>query len=130
MELTTADRDKRQCILVVEDEPLIAILIEDVLIEAGYDVAGPVSRVDAAIKLLETRTVNAAILDVNLGDHDTYPVAETLRTKAIPFLFSTGYSELGIREDFAGTQTIRKPFNEADLLRHVTGLMSLNPVKV
>jgi CheY-like chemotaxis protein len=88
-------------ILVVEDEMLIAILIEVILQELGCHVVGPVSRLDAAMRLAHEEPLDAAILDVSIRGGQVYPVAEKLLARNIPFVLASGYGELGSpREPF------------------------------
>lgn len=110
-------------VLVVEDEPLVAMLVQDILTDAGCVVVGPAAHLSEALRLARNGDLDAAVLDVNLSGDTTYPVAELLRDRAIPFVFSTGYGESGIRPDFAGRPTIRKPFDEKVLLARVAGLL-------
>ena len=85
-------------VLVVEDEPLIAMDLAETLANAGATVVGPVGRVTEALFLLGRTPVDAAILDVTLGHEDIAPVAEVLATRQIPFVFVTG----GLRGKLAG----------------------------
>ena len=103
-------------ILVVEDEMIVAMLIEDILTDAGATVLGPAARVARALDLLgEVDGVDAALLDVNLAGEMTTPVAEELRRRGIPFAFATGYGAAGLPEGFAGQPLLQKPFQERDL---------------
>ena len=106
-------------LLVVEDEPLIAMMIGDMLHDFGCAVVGPTRSVEHALALLEQEGVDAALLDVNLSDgRHSYPVAEALRMRGIPFAFVTGYGVAGITADFRGVPVLQKPF-VADHLRRV-----------
>ena len=88
-------------ILVVEDEMLIAVLIEEMLQGLGCQVVGPVSRLDAALRLAHEEPLDAAILDVRIRGGQVYPVAEELLARNIPFVLASGYGELGSpREPF------------------------------
>jgi CheY-like chemotaxis protein len=105
-------------ILVVEDEMIVAMLIEDILTDAGATVLGPAARVARALDLLgEEEAVDAALLDVNLAGEMTTPVAEELRRRGIPFAFATGYGAAGVPDGFAGQPLLQKPFQEQDLNR-------------
>lgn len=104
-------------ILVVEDEMIVAMLIEDILSDAGATVVGPAARVSRALDLLGGGGVDAALLDVNLAGEMTTPVAEELRRLGIPFAFATGYGAAGVPEGFAGQPLLQKPFQEHDLNR-------------
>ena len=102
-------------ILVVEDEMIVAMLIEDILSDAGATVVGPAARVSRALDLLGQEDVDAAVLDVNLAGEMTTPVAEELRRRGIPFAFATGYGVAGVPDGFAGQPLLQKPFQERDL---------------
>lgn len=105
-------------ILVVEDEMIVAMLIEDILTDAGATVVGPAARVARALDLLtEVDGVDAALLDVNLAGEMTTPVAEELRRRGIPFAFATGYGAAGVPDGFSGQPLLQKPFQEQDLNR-------------
>jgi DNA-binding response OmpR family regulator len=80
-----------KCVLLVEDEALIALDAEDALTAAGCRVVGPADRLDRAMRMAETETLDAAVLDVNLAGEMVWPVAEILRAREIPFLFLTGF---------------------------------------
>ena len=108
------DISGRKRILVVEDEPLVAMLLEDMLGDLGFDVIGPALRLDAALGLVDAGPLDAAILDVNLGRGRSYPVAEKLAARGVPFLFATGYGSAGA--DWCGAvPVLRKPFEQKAL---------------
>jgi CheY-like chemotaxis protein len=96
--------------LVVEDESLVAMMVEDALAEIGVKVAGIATRVETALALIRNAPPAGAILDVNLAGEFVYPVAEALAALGIPFVFLTGYGEEGVRGDFAARPVVQKPF--------------------
>jgi DNA-binding response OmpR family regulator len=102
-------------ILVVEDEMMVAMLIEDMLIELGYDPVGPFVRVEAALKAARELRIDAAVLDFNLNGENTYPVAWTLRERNVPFIFSTGYGTSILNDSFMGIPLLQKPFQRDEL---------------
>ena len=110
-------------ILVVEDEMIVAMLIEDILMDGGATVVGPAARVNKALDLLGTEAVDAALLDVNLAGENTMPVAEELRRRGIPFAFATGYGAAGLPDGFAGQPLLQKPFQERDLQEVMTRVL-------
>ena len=110
-------------ILVVEDEMIVAMLIEDILMDGGATVVGPAARVARALDLLEEGDVDAALLDVNLAGEMTTPVAQELRRRGIPFAFATGYGAAGVPEGFAGQPLLQKPFQERDLQEVMTRVL-------
>ena len=104
-------------VLVVEDEALVAMLLEDMLADHGCVVAGAASRIGQALDLLADPSVvfDAAILDVNLGGEPIFPVAEALAARGFPFVFATGYGAGGLPESWRNRPTLQKPFNHADV---------------
>lgn len=112
------DRLAPRRILVVEDEIFIALELELVLLEAGYEVIGPAPAVAAALRLLAGRAPDAAVLDMNLRGERVTPVAEVLVAKAVPFVLTSAYGEgeLGNDPALAGARNIGKPTNHAALL--------------
>lgn len=102
-------------VLIVEDEPLIAMTVEDMLAELGYDVAGIASRIDEAVAFIERERIDGALLDVNLGADKIDPVADLLAAKGCPFVFATGDGLAGLPAGHAGRPYVAKPFRMADL---------------
>jgi CheY-like chemotaxis protein len=102
-------------ILIVEDEPLVAMALEDMLLDLGCVVLGPALRLLPAMDLARTSTVDGAVLDINLGKDRSFPVAEILRERAIPFLFATGYGNQGLHPPFADAMVLAKPYSLATL---------------
>ena len=102
-------------ILVVEDEIMIALLLEDMLATLGHTVVGPVSRVDKALEMVASEALDVAILDVNLNGREVYPVAETLAARGIPFIFATGYGDVGLSTRFRDRPILSKPFDRNTL---------------
>lgn len=110
-------------VLVVEDEMVISMFIEDVLSSYGCKVVGPVRRVQHAITLIEGGEVDAAILDLNLGrEGDSYPVADVLILRGVPFVFSTGYGRQGLRPAYRDQPCLAKPFAADDLAHALLAL--------
>jgi len=100
-------------LLLVEDEAMVAMLVEDMLTDLGcvvVDVAGTVSR-GVALASDGTLSLDGAILDVNLGGEKVYPVAEALTARNVPFVFSTGYGIAGISEAFSHVPVLSKPYD-------------------
>lgn len=101
-------------ILVVEDESLVAMLIETILEDLGCIPVGPAATVPEALSLVEGDTaIEAALLDVNVAGQQVFPVAEALAARGVPIVFSTGYGEAGLEERWRGRPTLQKPFTEA-----------------
>jgi DNA-binding response OmpR family regulator len=105
-------------ILVVEDNFLVAENLRELLSARGCDVIGPAPRVEAALSLLAANSrVDGAMLDINLGGEDCFPVAAALRERQVPFLFLTGYDErMSIPAEFSHAPRLSKPVAENDLI--------------
>lgn len=121
---TGTARDAAARILVVEDEMMIAMLLEDILADFGYEVVGPYARVAEAVDAARRQELDAAILDVNLDGERVYPVAEALDARSIPFLFATGYGEAALTGPWTGRLALRKPFHPNELGKLLSRLMS------
>lgn len=105
-------------VLVVEDEALIAILLEDFLDLMGKELAGTVDTVQAALEIIAQGNVDAAILDVHLrGGERSYPVAAALETAGIPFVFASGGSGDTIPDAFSDRPVLMKPFTMEGVAR-------------
>ena len=110
-------------VLVVEDEFLVAVLMEELLQSAGCVVSGPISRVADALDALERDTYDAAILDVNLAGERVDPVAEALSRRDVPFMFVTGYGADALPTGFANCARVCKPFKMTELLCTLSSLV-------
>jgi CheY-like chemotaxis protein len=98
-------------ILVVDDEPLISMMVEGWLNELGCEVVGPAGSVQHGLDLIASRELDGAILDINLGGQDCYLVANTLRQRGVPFAFASGGSETGADSAFKDSIFLQKPFD-------------------
>ena len=110
-------------ILVVEDEFLIRMLMEDMLTDLGYQLAGVAGRVDEATDMARSKDFDLAILDVNLDGHEVYPVAEVVAKRNLPFMFVTGYGGRGLPDQYRGRPTLQKPFQLDELKRMLAQLL-------
>jgi CheY-like chemotaxis protein len=102
-------------ILVVEDEMMIAMLIEDMLDEFGCKLVGPATNVPRALELIARENVEIAVLDLNLDGQNTYAIADALQQKNVPFIFATGYGSTGLRQEYGNRPVLQKPFQARDL---------------
>jgi len=98
-------------VLVVEDEGIVALLIEEMLEELGCTTAASVTSVQAAKVVASSAAVDLAILDVNLAGEFIYPVADILEKRGIPFLFSTGYGAAPLQKPHNEREVLTKPFS-------------------
>jgi CheY-like chemotaxis protein len=99
---------KAKRILVVEDEPMIRMLLEDMLGELGYTVAAEAARIEEALEATKNADFDLAILDADLNGQPALPVADALVTRGTPFVFATGYGE--VPEPHRGRPMLTKPF--------------------
>lgn len=111
-------------VLVVEDETLVAMLIEDFLLEYGCSIIGPCGSVDSALKTARTEMFDVAILDVNLRGDKVYPVAEALTERNIPFLFLSGYGDEAIPRDRVSWKVCPKPFRANELMQMLSSVLT------
>ena len=113
--------------LVVEDEFLIAMVIEEMLAELECIVVGPFSRVSPALAAAASETIDVALLDVNVAGEKVFPVAEALEARGIPFLFVTGYGNLAIPPDRPDWEACSKPFQFDDLIERLARKVIVEP---
>ena len=105
--------DKR--VLLVEDEPLVSMMLADMLAAFGHKVDGPYNRFSDAMLAAKSNNLQAGILDVNLGGEKTYAVADILADRKIPFAFVTGYGPDTIISEFSHAPVLQKPIEAAKL---------------
>lgn len=123
----SAGEGRKSRILIVEDEPFIALTLEDMLDELGFALAGTVSQVSEALELIGREPVDCALLDVNLGSEKIDPVADLLAQRACPFIFTTGYGRSGIPGAHAERPVLQKPFRMDDLAKVLRQTLGSTP---
>lgn len=99
-------------ILIVDDEPLITAMMEDWLSELGHVVVGPAHNLARALELGKSE-IDAAIVDLSLGEHNSYPLIEALIARGLPFALATGHGRDGIEPRYRERPTLLKPFEFA-----------------
>lgn len=101
-------------VLIVEDEPIIAFALEDMLADlgAGAEIA---STIEDGFALLEKDSFGFAVLDVNVKGAKSYPIADELRRRSIPLIFATGYGDAEHPAHFAEALTLTKPYSRQQL---------------
>lgn len=104
-------------VLLVEDESLVAMNVEDMLLDLGCEVVVAM-RLDKALAYVRAEPFDLAVLDVNLGDARSYPVADLLFERCTPFLFATGYGKQGLDADYQAVPVLQKPY-QAQPLKHL-----------
>ncbi len=122
----------KSSVLIVEDEPLIAWMLEDLVGSLGLDIAGPFSSIAQASSFLRDATPEIALLDFNLTDGEIFPVADQLRRRNVPLIFHTANVKSGaLATRYHGAQVIAKPSDPMHLqqaigaARHSSEMMSL-----
>ncbi len=116
-------------VLVVEDESLVAMLLETILGDMGCAPVGPASTVEEGLAIIaDAEPLDAALLDVNVAGREVFPVAETLKARGVPFVFSTGYGEGGLPDAWRGHPTVQKPFTEASIREALMTAMGVEQV--
>ena len=93
----------------------IAFMIEDMLVELGHEVVELAMRLPEALQAAERADIDIAILDVNLDGHRSFPVADILIKRNIPFAFATGYGAAGLDAAYRDRPVLAKPFLSEDL---------------
>lgn len=101
--------------LIVEDEAIIAMMIEDMIVDLGHEVAASAGNVADAAAKAENLAIDFAVLDVNLDGQPTFKVAEILVRRGIPFVFATGYGATALTAQWSHAPTLQKPFQMRDL---------------
>ena len=124
MTATQAGPDQRPRVLVVEDEATIAMLIKDMLEEFGYAVAAVAGQLHTALQAVESSRFDVALVDVNIAGETSYPVADQLTARGIPFAFVTGYGVSGLADGYDGVPVLQKPFRAHDLIDLLVSLLN------
>ena len=114
-------------VLVLEDEALIAAMVEDMLTDLGIVVVGPAATIERGLSLAQKEDLDAALLDVNIRSARAYPVADALQERGIPVVFATGYGQSGV-ERSKPTHILEKPYTQ-DKLADALRLALASPVK-
>lgn len=102
-------------VLLVEDEIVIAFLVEDMLQALGARTVFHATSVAEALAVLAREQPHCAVLDVNLGAETAYGIADRLQARGIPFVFATGYGQRGIDSRWRQQPVLQKPFEARQL---------------
>lgn len=105
----SADRLRGRCVLIVEDEYLLADDLAQGFADAGISIAGPVPSLAKAFDLLEQKEIGGALLDINLDGNTVYALADALIERGVPIVFVTGYDQSAIPSRFADVPYCQKP---------------------
>jgi CheY-like chemotaxis protein len=117
-------------VLVVEDEAVIALMMESILVDAGHQIFGVASSVPAAQQLLESGTPDSAVVDMRLGSGFSLPIVRTLAARGVPFVIMTGYPASEFDGGaFKPVVVLQKPIDMTDLLQALAALDAVRPGK-
>lgn len=108
-------------VLVVEDEPIVAMCLEDILEALDCATVGPAGGLADGLALAEREDIGAAILDINLAGERSTPIAEALRARGVPFVFASGYG--AVPEGFEEVPLVAKPYREVDIDAALRGIL-------
>jgi DNA-binding response OmpR family regulator len=112
----TRDGQPEARILLIEDEPMLAFALEELLTQAGFEIAGVAGRLGPALAMIESGIFDAAILDANLAGVSAGPAASALTARGSPFIVLSGYSPEQQQGAFSGALHLQKPCRSEDLL--------------
>jgi CheY-like chemotaxis protein len=124
---TTRNKRFKASILIVEDEPMLAYVLEELLIDAGFEIAGVAARLETALAMIESRVFDAAILDTNLAGVNAGPAASALVARGLPFIVLSGYTPEQQQMAFAGALCLRKPCRADDLIQALRTILPSTP---
>lgn len=118
-------------LFVVEDEALVAMLLEDMLTDLGCVVVDTAGSLDQALDRLEdiAGQADGAILDVNLGGEQVYPFADALAARKVPFLFATGYGRVGVAARYPTTPVLAKPYAPDELAAALASIIGTDQTR-
>jgi PAS domain S-box-containing protein len=119
----TASKLSGRRLLVIEDEPLVALDLIACIEDADGIVVGPAGSEKDALQLIETETVDAALLDANLHGKPVDRIAAALTGRNIPFVFVSGHNRDGLPAPFAKAPLVGKPFTHAQIVDTVGNLL-------
>jgi DNA-binding response OmpR family regulator len=113
--------------LIVEDEPLVALYVESVMSDLGFTEIRVAHDLETAEALLAEITPEVAVLDVNIGSSLVFPIAESLRARGVPLVFSTGRARTELPPEWEPYSILPKPLDPAELECVLEGLGVLAP---
>jgi DNA-binding response OmpR family regulator len=120
---TTVRADQHRRILIIEDEPVLAFALEDVLIDNGFKIAGVARELGTALAIIESGVCDAAILDANLSGVSAAPAASALALRGVPFLVLSGYSSEQQPSAFSGAPRLQKPCRADRLIQTLRSIL-------
>ena len=118
------DQGKPARILIVEDEPFLALALEETLIDAGFAIAGVTGRIDKALAVIDSGGCDSAILDANLAGISATPVAAALTARGLPFIVMSGYSANQQPEALRAAPLVQKPCRPERIIETLKNVLS------
>lgn len=115
-------------VLIVEDEPLIALTLEELLVKSEFEVVGIAGRLESALELIDRAGFDVAVLDANLAGVSASPAAAALTASGVPFVVTSGYSTNQLTGDFFGAHFMRKPFRPDQLIHSLNKVLMIQQV--
>jgi DNA-binding response OmpR family regulator len=125
--MTETTLDGRR-VLLVEDEVLVAMLVETALEDENCVIVGPYGDLTAALAAAQCEALDLAVLDVNLAGEMVFPVAEVLARRGVPFLLLSGYGDVALPTDRRHWPICAKPFNLHELVATLSRLVNTKPL--
>jgi CheY-like chemotaxis protein len=120
---TTTLDNHHQRVLIVEDEPVLAYALEELLIEADFEIAGVAARLETALAIIESGVCDAAVLDTNLAGVNVGPAASALAARGLPFIILSGYSPDQQNSAFSGALRLQKPCRPERLIQALRSIL-------
>lgn len=112
-------------VLIVEDELLVSWATQDMLEALGCVAIGPAVSVSQALATIAAQPIDAAVLDLNLSGELSYPVADALAMRGVPYFFLSGYDAKSIRAGYEAVPALQKPLHRSDLVQVLASLLML-----
>ena len=115
-------------ILVVEDDPLIAMVLADILRDCGAEVAGPAAKLEEATRLATMNGLSAALLDIRLNGVEVWPAAQILADKEVPFIFCSGHFDShSLPSQWRSRPILSKPVSAKQVVAAMVDLIGRRP---
>jgi DNA-binding response OmpR family regulator len=114
-------------VLIVEDEMLIALMLQDMVSDAGFSVEGIATSLAAGVELARTANADLAILDINLNGEEAYPIADILRARSVRLIFSTGYGPASLKPEYELVPKLMKPYEQSNLAAAIQAAFASPP---
>lgn len=114
-------------VLVVEDDAIIAMMVEDMLSDLGCVIVATAGKLEPALALAETLSFDLAMLDVNLNGKESFPIAEVLTRRGVPFVFATGYGARVTASRYRDAPTLQKPYDQKQLAGAIATALAARP---